>query len=440
VTPQVCLCWDNFTGSDCGTERNDTVIQSGLDPGAKIGLIAGLATAGGLLVIGAIVGVILFMKYKPLSASFKSPAFNMAVFGKYLDPQYDYKGDISDYAKLEEVLNQEKFELAIAIATTTAATEKDNVARAFAHYFGSQKSIFPLLCKLVDLEVNNCAAENTLFRNNSLAVAVFQVYSKMYGLQYLWATLGDFLAELNVLTTAKKKTGNGGNSHSLKNSSLLNDSLELEVDPTKLEQGMNSAVNKYKLLLTTQKLFSLIVEATEDVPSELRAILHHVTNSVARKFEEAKYKAVGGFIFLRFIVPAITTPHVYGLFDEPANEACQRNLILLAKVLQNLANEVHFGAKEEHMQKLNDFITENVDALHRYFDTISDPVPSDKAPQFQLTVPQNVKTNALLFLHNHLTAVQGKVSEVLKKNPESGISAKFTAVMNQMTTPPSLKK
>lgn len=32
---------------------------------------------------------------------------------------------------------------------------------------------------------------------------------------------------------------------------------------------------------------------------------------------------------------------------------------------------VHFGAKEEHMQKLNDFITENVDALHRYFDAIS---------------------------------------------------------------------
>jgi len=416
------------------------VITSGLPKGARIGLIAGVASAGVIILVGAVIGVILFMKYKPLSASFKSPAFNMTVFGKFLDPQYDYKGDIADYTKLEELLNKDKFELAVAIASSTAATEKDNVARSFAHYFASQKNVFQLLCKLIDLEVANCAAENTLFRNNSLAVAVFQVYSKMYGLQYLWSTLGDFLAELNVLTTATKKRSASNASSSLKSSSLLNDSLELEVDPTKLEQGMNSAVNKYKLLLTTQKLFSLIVESTDEISPELRAILHHVTNAVSRKFEEAKYKAVGGFIFLRFIVPAITTPHVYGLFDEPANEACQRNLILLAKVLQNLANEVHFGAKEEHMQKLNDFITENVDALHRYFDAISDPVPADKSPEFKLPIPQNVKTNAILFLHAHLTGIQSKVLESLKKNSQFDTAEKFSTVMGQLGTPPAIKK
>jgi len=30
---------------------------------------------------------------------------------------------------------------------------------------------------------------------------------------------------------------------------------------------------------------------------------------------EAVYKALGGFLFLRFICPAITAPHAYGILE-----------------------------------------------------------------------------------------------------------------------------
>lgn len=61
--------------------------------------------------------------------------------------------------------------------------------------------------------------------------------------------------------------------------SLLNDDMEMEVlisdgqllisiqiDPSKMEDGNSSTLNKYKLLLTTQKLFTAIVSSVDIVP------------------------------------------------------------------------------------------------------------------------------------------------------------------------------
>lgn len=45
----------------------------------------------------------LFMKYKPLSAKFKEPPLNPTVFGKMMDSQYDWKGDLVWYKTFEDV-------------------------------------------------------------------------------------------------------------------------------------------------------------------------------------------------------------------------------------------------------------------------------------------------------------------------------------------------
>ncbi len=47
--------------------------------------------------------------------------------------------------------------------------------------------------------------------------------------------------------------------------------------------------------------------------SEIRAVLHHVRTQVGNQFPEAGIQAVGAFIFLRFICPAIFIPNEYGI-------------------------------------------------------------------------------------------------------------------------------
>lgn len=81
---------------------------------------------------------------------------------------------------------------------------------------------------------------------------------------------------------------------------------------------------------------------------------------VLPKFPDAKYTAVGAFIFLRFFCPAIVAPEAEGLLDTAPSKELRRGLLLIAKVIQNLANNVLFGAKEPYMYPLNKFLTQNI--------------------------------------------------------------------------------
>ena len=85
-----------------------------------------------------------------------------------------------------------------------------------------------------------------------------------------------------------------------------------------------------------------------------------ISDAVLPRFPDAKYTAVGAFVFLRFFCPAIVAPEVEGLVATAPSKEMRRGLLLIAKVIQNLANNVLFGAKEPYMFPLNHFLTQNI--------------------------------------------------------------------------------
>jgi hypothetical protein len=90
-----------------------------------------------------------------------------------------------------------------------------------------------------------------------------------------------------------------------------------------------------------------------------------------KRFPEAKFTAVGAFIFLRFFCPAIVAPDAEGLISSAPSKEMRRGLLLIAKVVQNLANNVLFGAKEPYMFPLNDFLTQNIYRVTTFLREIS---------------------------------------------------------------------
>lgn len=90
-----------------------------------------------------------------------------------------------------------------------------------------------------------------------------------------------------------------------------------------------------------------------------------------KRFPEAKFTAVGAFIFLRFFCPAIVAPDIEGLISVVPSKEIRRGLLLIAKVVQNLANNVLFGAKEPYMFALNDFLTQNIYRVTTFLREIS---------------------------------------------------------------------
>ena len=86
-----------------------------------------------------------------------------------------------------------------------------------------------------------------------------------------------------------------------------------------------------------------------DCPVELRRLFGHIRIMVERKFNASGVadptafgmlprQAISSFVFLRFIVPAILRPHLFGLCPGMPTGGVGRSLTLLAKCTQTLAN------------------------------------------------------------------------------------------------------
>ena len=71
-------------------------------------------------------------------------------------------------------------------------------------------------------------------------------------------------------------------------------------------------------------------------------------------------------MFLRFINPAIVSPFEMGIVEKQPPQNIKRGLMLMSKILQNIANHVEFS-KEQHMVCFNDFVRSNFEAGRRFF-------------------------------------------------------------------------
>ena len=68
----------------------------------------------------------------------------------------------------------------------------------------------------------------------------------------------------------------------------------------------------------------------------------------------------------RFINPAIVSPFEMGIVEKQPPPNIKRGLMLMSKILQNIANHVEFS-KEAHMQCFNDFVRSNFEQGRRFF-------------------------------------------------------------------------
>ena len=84
------------------------------------------------------------------------------------------------------------------------------------------------------------------------------------------------------------------------------------------------------------------------------------------RFPDSRHSAVGSFIFLRFFCPAVISPESIDLDVSTDTREIRRALLLITKVIQNLANNVIFGNKEPHMKVLNSFLANNIKQVTKF--------------------------------------------------------------------------
>jgi hypothetical protein len=202
---------------------------------------------------------------------------------------------------------------------------------------------------------------NLLFRGNSLLTQALEFHMRRLGKDYLRETLASKINEINELETS------------------------CEVDPSKVHHSEDIQHNWKQLIQLTSELWDCIATSVDRLPPELRHILKYIRAVAEDRYGDflrtVSYTSVSGFLFLRFLCPAILNPKLFGLLRDHPRPTAQRTLTLIAKSLQALANLSTIGKKETWMEPMNRFINAQRQSFKDFLDAVC-AIPADrtKAP------------------------------------------------------------
>lgn len=239
----------------------------------------------------------------------------------------------------------------------------DNMCKALVYAYINHGRGLELMLHLISEDIRHTSSETTLFRNNSPSSKAFKFYSKIVGIEYLFRSLAVLFAELKKHRESNTDSDQSGDSVQLFES-------QLEVDPSKMAAESDGMLNTILLELMSQKFITQITRSAQHLPEELQRICCHIHKEVKARFPGSENIAIGAFMFLRFYCTAIAIPEQYGLLKEPPDSSFRRELTLVCKVLQALANQMEFGNKEQFMVDLNPFIHSNIPTVNKFYEAI----------------------------------------------------------------------
>ncbi|KAK8147578.1 Ras GTPase activating protein ira2 [Beauveria asiatica] len=264
--------------------------------------------------------------------------------------------NLSDSAvseRYEELLGllTKDLSLAVSMSAICPSAEIDELTICLLIVFEQRGRTFELLEALIKEEIDQTEHATEILRRSCVATKMLSLYAKWKGFDYLQETLRKILDRL-MMTSQE---------------------LDLELDPARVSSAEELKKNATQLQIVAKVFMDDICGSAPSIPAPFRKICSIIHDAVLPRFPDAKYTAVGAFIFLRFFCPAIVAPEAEGLVDAPPPKELRRGLLLIAKIIQNLANNVLFGTKEPYMFPLNRFLVKNISVVTGFLRTISIP-------------------------------------------------------------------
>eukprot|EP01087_Luapelamoeba_hula_P013930 TRINITY_DN4018_c0_g1_i1.p1 TRINITY_DN4018_c0_g1~~TRINITY_DN4018_c0_g1_i1.p1 ORF type:complete len:787 (-),score=140.16 TRINITY_DN4018_c0_g1_i1:88-2448(-) len=318
-----------------------------------------------------------------------------------------------------------------ALARLVTTAQMDNLLQTVMFtLYGNQYDDFEehlllsMFRSVLDVEFSNAAGLGSVLRSNTTLTRMMTTYTRRGpGQAYLKNTLTnvltnlfekeDLVLEINPLKVYLEYINDYEIQHGVK--STLNRKVTAE------EAAQNEEVKKIiapriaKLDEIAGQFIDAFIKSTENVPYGIRWICRQIRELCREKFPDATREQtcslIGGFYLLRFINPAIVTPQSFMLGEVKLSTNARRNLTLLAKILQNLANNVKFGGvKEFFMAPLNICIDKNKDRLNTFLEELTlvenleQNLTLDKYVALSKTEENsiNISLNELYFIHDLL--------------------------------------
>ncbi|VDP65088.1 unnamed protein product [Echinostoma caproni] len=279
---------------------------------------------------------------------------------------------IDYYGELREFVKTHSLALVRFLEPQLAAKQKEELASCLVNIYERIPglSVAQLLTDLLREDLRQHNDESMIFRSNSAGTKAVECYIKLVGNDYL--------------------------QHILKSSidQLLATSEDFEIDPSRITSTESNGTinpanvtnqvdkNREALIRHLKVIWSKISSSVSDLPRELREVFASLSTSVEQSHgSRTAARLISSCLFLRFICPAIHGPVLFGLATAvPESSRLSRNLTMVAKVLQNLANLATFEEKERHMRSLNTFVEAEIPRMCAFLQSISTEPTDEDAP------------------------------------------------------------
>eukprot|EP01102_Stenamoeba_stenopodia_P002953 TRINITY_DN1288_c0_g1_i1.p1 TRINITY_DN1288_c0_g1~~TRINITY_DN1288_c0_g1_i1.p1 ORF type:complete len:687 (+),score=116.19 TRINITY_DN1288_c0_g1_i1:437-2497(+) len=295
------------------------------------------------------------------------------------------------YYDLIQLLSEPRIDLIRSLALVADPTISEQLAKDLVAIFEANGQALELVNKMIKHEVDITTSSGTLFRGNSLASHLMVSYARSSGKQYLVSTLKPLIELIRSSETS------------------------FEVDPSKLKSGESLSENTKNLSSITSSFIDRIVKSLDSCPITIRAICKYLQKVVSAKFPESKSKSVGGFFFLRILCPAIVSPDGFNIVNRQiVTPEIRRALILVSKILQNIANAVQFGQKETYMIPFNQLCASQTTVVQSFFDSLANVSDDVSEPVIKISEADlfTFAGKVHLTISTHLPKLEAKMKEL----------------------------
>ena len=144
-----------------------------------------------------------------------------------------------------------------------------------------------------DLGKSATSEANLLFRGNTLLTKALDLHMQRLGKEYLEDALSERIRDIDESDP------------------------DCEVDPNKVQNPQDLERNWRNLIALTENIWKSISASATRCPPELRLIFRHIRACAEDRYGDylrsVTYSSVSGFLFLRFFVPAVLNPKLFGL-------------------------------------------------------------------------------------------------------------------------------
>lgn len=280
--------------------------------------------------------------------------------------------------KLEAVDNFLQFivenpQLSYAIANTCPSKDLDAYATVLINGLEKRNAAHIIVCQLITEEITHASRPMDILRRNSCATRALSLFSKYKGSKYLIDILRPILKEYV-------------------DSKEYFEVEKLKPSDSNYDQQISLFVKYMRMIIDA------VSQSSTQFPSEFFYICHTIYTEVEKKFPDYAYIAVGSFVFLRFICPALVNPEAENIIE--ISSACEsRPLITLAKAIQNIANGSDNIIKWPSLASQSEFLS---DCSSKIFNFLKELCAAERVPRIKIEKDSPSKPFEYSFLHYFL--------------------------------------